>query len=413
MEELPVRSCKGPLYSGHDQAYAAMTIIGFVLVIAYPFGMCLLVKFKSRMSRFVVGLISIVALILFLWGVVMLAGGIWHLIWMRKYKYSGCGELVNVTFTRPLPEQVILTPVNLTVAYLGDTGVSEDTLAVYQLIKDEEAEMMVHVGDFDYCDDPTLFHRQLDAMFGEKYPILAVVGNHDVHMWSDYQEMWLEHFNRHANNPSPYLACEGYLGVNYYCIYRGLFFAFSSVGTMCGDGYSEYEFHEKQLQHNLDARSQLPSADPWTMCAWHKNQKLFQIGKKSDETGYGVYDICRQNNGLVVTGHNHQYSRTHTISNVEDQTIAAKCEPGDEDCVYDLNEVALITVSGLGGRNLIDFNEDLENLPFWAAKYNEAFGVMFCKYNFNGDPNMAYCYFKDVEGGIHDEFRITKNVESK
>lgn len=46
-------------------------------------------------------------------------------------------------------------------AFVGDTGVSEDTLAVYRLIKgntviphlghtlDEKAELMVHLGDFD------------------------------------------------------------------------------------------------------------------------------------------------------------------------------------------------------------------------------------------------------------------------
>lgn len=54
---------------------------------------------------------------------------------------------------------------------------------------------------------------------------------------------------------SKYLSCEGFLGVNYYCVYRGLFFAFSSVGTMCGDGYDDYKYHEEELQKNLDARS--------------------------------------------------------------------------------------------------------------------------------------------------------------
>lgn len=31
---------------------------------------------------------------------------------------------------------------------------------------------------------------------------------------------------------------------------------------------------------------------------------------------------------------------------------------------------------------------------------------MFCQYNYKGNENLAYCYFKDVDGNIHDAFKI-------
>lgn len=32
---------------------------------------------------------------------------------------------------------------------------------------------MVHLGDFDYCDDPGLFHEQIDYALGEQFPMVG------------------------------------------------------------------------------------------------------------------------------------------------------------------------------------------------------------------------------------------------
>ena len=31
-------------------------------------------------------------------------------------------------------------------------------------------------------------------------------------------------------------------------------------------------------------------------------------------------------------------------------------------------------------------------------------GCVFCKFNLNGNADMAYCYFKQIDGEIRDEF---------
>lgn len=67
-----------------------------------------------------------------------------------------------------------------------------------------------------------------------------------------------------------------------------------------------------------------------------------------------------------------------------------------------------VTVSGLGGRDPRAFDPELETLAQWASKYNENYGVMFCQYNYKGNKDMVYCYFKDVTGKIHDAYKINR-----
>jgi hypothetical protein len=39
----------------------------------------------------------------------------------------------------------------------------------------EKAELLVHVGDFEYCDDAELWKNQLEATLGEGFPILGIL----------------------------------------------------------------------------------------------------------------------------------------------------------------------------------------------------------------------------------------------
>lgn len=66
--------------------------------------------------------------------------------------------------------------------------------------------------------------------------------------------------------------------------------------------------------------------------------------------------------------------RTHTISNIETQAVAQKCAEIDGDCVYNLTDVALVTVSGLGGRDKVAFDAEVSNLPHFASKFNGGYG---------------------------------------
>src|SRR3990172_10629401 len=51
----------------------------------------------------------------------------------------------------PAPE---VPPPEFTIAFFGDQGLGGDAEAVLRLIRDEGADAVLHLGDFDYHDDP-------------------------------------------------------------------------------------------------------------------------------------------------------------------------------------------------------------------------------------------------------------------
>jgi len=138
-----------------------------------------------------------------------------------------------------------------------------------------------------------------------------------------------------------------------------------------------------QLQANLNVVPTLGlSQKPWTVCAWHKNQRLYQVGTKKDETGYGVYDACKDAGALIMTGHEHSFSRTHSIDVIESQQVAQYCV--NLSCVYNLTNATIVSVSGLGGYSQRTPLQSLSSLPYWAATHSTTNGALFCKFNFNG-----------------------------
>lgn len=420
------RDCKFP-YATYDQGLLACVVIGgSFLFIAF----CLLLvilflawrkksrstydradtEFYEEMNKkggnHVVKILSVLLGFLLIIGLAMLVVGGYYLYYARIYGVSyNCNSLIVLTAARPLPSNVTTTPVNLTIAFVGDTGLSSDALAIYALVKNN-AEFMVHLGDFDYCDDPGLFHEQIDYALGEQFPMVGVIGNHDIPKWSDYEQVLNTHYNGHGAGINPGLVCEGKIGVNYWCMYKGVFFAFSSVGTLCGGGYTKYQYHVDELTRNLQIAADLGVRKPWRVCAWHKNQRMYQVGTKKDEVGYGVYDVCKQAGALVMTGHEHSFSRTQAMQVMETQQVAQSC--ADLSCVYNLTNATVVSVSGLGGKNRRAPDATLAGLPHWATSYADQYGSLFCKFNFNGNADLAYCYFLDVNGAMHDEFFVSR-----
>src|SRR5262245_14646482 len=66
------------------------------------------------------------------------------------------------------------------IAFLGDQGLGGDAEAVLRLVRDEGAEAVLHLGDFDYADDPAAWEARIDSVLGHEFPYFALVGNHDA-----------------------------------------------------------------------------------------------------------------------------------------------------------------------------------------------------------------------------------------
>ncbi len=284
-------------------------------------------------------------------------------------------------------------PANFLVAFYGDQGYGANARAVLQLIKNEGADLAVHLGDFDYLDQPDLWAQQMDDVLGADFPVFAVAGNHDLAAWDSYQTKIAERAAR-----IPGATCTGELGVNTACSYHGLLFVLSGVGTV-GSGHVSY------LKDQLAA-----STARWKICAWHKNQRLMQVGGKGDEVGWEAYDTCRDYGAIIATAHEHSYERTTVLRNFQTQDIVDV----DETILTVKPGQTFAFVAGLGGHSIRDQEDELAANPWWGSVYTKTqgalYGALFCSFNHDADPRAASCSFKNIRGDVADRFTVRTEI---
>ena len=71
-------------------------------------------------------------------------------------------------------EKLIHTDANFRVAFIGDQGLGPNSVAVLNLIKDENAQMVLHQGDLDYEDDPDAWDKMISNVLGEDFPYFCI-----------------------------------------------------------------------------------------------------------------------------------------------------------------------------------------------------------------------------------------------
>jgi Calcineurin-like phosphoesterase len=299
----------------------------------------------------------------------------------------------------PSLPRTVETPPGFRVAFFGDQGLLPSSRRVLELVRNEGAAMVIHLGDFDYMDDPIGWTELIDSELGPSFPLFAVVGNHDLARWEGYKHLLQERLARveGAN-------CTGEYGVNAACSYRGLSFLLSGAGTK-GSGHAGF------IREAL-ARDQAI----WRICAWHKNQRTMQVGGKSDEAGWGPYEECRRGGAFIATGHEHSYERTKTLSNMQAGSVDPVWRNPGELRVGGGSTFAF--VSGLGGVEIRGRCHPAMP-PYgcgreWASVYTSdqgaTFGALFIDFNVDGDPRKAKGYFKNIDGEVIDQFTIVADL---
>ncbi len=307
---------------------------------------------------------------------------------------AGCNEDAD-DVTGPDGEETA----DVTIAFIGDqgwepAGERNAPRAVLQLIKDEGADAVMHQGDFDYLDDPAAWEAQIDDVLGPDFPYFVSVGNHDVDRWSGdggYQDRMELRLARLG------ISWDGELGVMAAMEFRGLYMVFGAPGVFGTDPTVYADFFRDRLAAD---------ASVWSICSWHKNQQLMQVGGKTDETGWDVYERCREQGAIIATAHEHSYSRTHLLSDVQSQTVIST-----SDTLELNNGASFVFVSGLGGRSIRD--QELAG-DWWAAIYTSNqganYGALFGRFGIDGQSDLAHFYFKDIDGRIADEFWVRSRV---
>jgi hypothetical protein len=301
------------------------------------------------------------------------------------------------------PTSAEVPPPGFKVAFLGDQGADENAIAVLQLVAAEGADAAVHLGDFDYEDDPAGWDARVSSVLGADFPYFAVVGNHDNDIFYDvggYQERIVARMGLLG------IPWSGDLGAQAAFFYRGIHFVETAANVIGpGDGF-----------HDLYIADQFAASDAvWRVSAWHKNMHLMQTGDKSDATGWGVYENSRRAGAIIATGHEHAYSRTHLLSSMQAQAIASTDEPlvleGDEPATPADEGRSFAFVSGLGGQSI---RPQLVFGDWFASVYTSTqganYGALFAVFHVDADPRLARFYFKDVDGNVIDDFLVRSEV---
>ncbi|MEP1782918.1 IPT/TIG domain-containing protein [Reichenbachiella sp.] len=295
------------------------------------------------------------------------------------------------------------TPENFKIAFIGDTNIGSGADAVLNLIRNEGAQAVVHAGDLDYGDNPQSFEDNINGILGENFPYFYSAGNHDAPAWNGpdgYQAFLEARFKRLA------IPWSGDLGVLSSFSYGGIFFVSTSPDEL---GVSPEEAGN-YIRNELDADN-----SKWRISFWHKNQRLMQIGGKSNEAGWYVYEESRKGGAIIATGHEHSYSRTYEMSNFENQSVSATANivniVKDDPTTTPIDEGrSFAFVSGLGGKSIRDAESDLDSNPWWANVYHSnnggQHGSLFGEFNYNGDASLARFYFKDIDGQVRDVFFV-------
>ncbi len=284
------------------------------------------------------------------------------------------------------------------IAFFGDQGLGSSSESVLELVQNEGAHAIVHLGDFDYGDDPGAWHDQIQAVLPPCFPYFAIAGNHDEAEFSGYQGAITSMLNCAG------ITWHGAAGQQYSFTYQGLYFVLTTPGLL---GSSDAEYVAARLA------SPAGQGAAWRISGWHLLMRNLQIGGKSDESGWPVYENSRLGGAIIATSHEHSYQRTNLLSDMSDQIVAG------EDLVISEGKTFAF-VSGLGGRSIRDQERCLPDTPpygcngTWASIYasnqGATHGALFITFRAGGDPCRARGYFKDIDGNVVDDFWVTSTV---
>lgn len=302
--------------------------------------------------------------------------------------------------TGPVP------PPNFKVAFIGDQGIVFASQAVLALVKKEQAEALLVLGDFDYEDNPNAWGEMLTKGLGETFPIFAVAGNHDMPKLGEYQKIMQARLAK-----LPEANCQGEVLVQQDCVYKGLHMVFVAPGLKGQD-------HDKYLEQRFAQSQHL-----WQVGGWHKNMKEMQTGQKIDETGWGVYQACQKHGALVMTGHEHAYNRTFTLTKLGD-SAAGHGAIGTPDVMLLGPGKTFVTVTGVGGKEVRPYMADIHaKSTWWSTIYtadhwmkngdkqlfyagSNTAAALFIVFHVDGNPKKAKAYVKNTLGTLIDAYTI-------
>ena len=241
-------------------------------------------------------------------------------VWCRPFVLALCILLISCGdgVVGPAPK----TPGVVRIAFIADQGWEpsrqyDGPRAVLRLIREEGADAVFHQGDFDYGQNPEAWINMIDEELGQDFPYFASVGNHELDGTAWGQE------GGYRDRLEDRASRLGYTWTGIYGEQASL--SFEGIRVLLGSP-GIFPNIENSTYANYFAGELATDTATWRICSWHKNQRQMQVGGKSDEVGYAVYEACRVGGAIIATGHEHSYSRTHLLSDISEQIVASRSD---------------------------------------------------------------------------------------
>ncbi|MBX2837816.1 MAG: metallophosphoesterase [Gammaproteobacteria bacterium] len=277
------------------------------------------------------------------------------------------------------------------VAFTGDQGIDEDAQAVLSLIANEGTDLLMIQGDLAYeGQSPYFWEGNLNNFLGRDFPVLTLVGNHESEDWELYEDLIGDRIDRVGD-----LSCSGRVGVKANCRYKNIDIVQVAPAIYEVPSVPAFDDYHGFIRSSFSGSNN----NRWRICAWHKNQRNLQTGRKNNSTGWDVYNACLDAGAIVAVAHQHSYSRTHLLSSFENQSVVhrnnvMRIAPGN----------SMMFVSGLGGKSI---REQTRGGDWWGSIYTASqgatHGALFCDFG----TSKADCYFKAIDGSVPDRFTLT------
>lgn len=291
---------------------------------------------------------------------------------------------------------------NLKVAFVGDDGIGQNNTDVLNLIKSEGAQFAVDSGDLDYTNNPTDWDTHLTSVLGASYPYFVAEGNHDMAQWPGYAQKLT---TRHASVVGE--TCTGAIGQMQACTYKDVLILLLAPGMTDAPAKADQAAFITQQLAASNAK--------WKICSWHYN--VSPTDNAPGNAGPEVYEACRKGGAIIANAHYHFYMRTKTFTDIPNRVVDPNCNLPNFACVA-LGKT-FVFISGLGGKSLqaqsgclpttYPYGCDGQWAKIYTADQSSNYGALFIIFNYLGNPNRAYGYFKTVDGAKADVFDIALN----
>lgn len=279
------------------------------------------------------------------------SGAFWHLItswneWAEGTSVEPADEF-GTTYIDVLAGRSSSSDGQLQFTAGGDIGASADTEDTMASLAKGKGAFFLALGDLSYSDlrPESAWCEYIKAHLGSSFPVQLIVGNHED---DDRPDGFIGEFTKCLPDR---MGAKGTYGTEYYFDANDLVRIIMIGADTVVDGV-EYDYekgtaHYAWLSDTID--SARASGIPWVIVGMHKT--CISAGRKPCEVGEDLAKLLIEKRvDLVLSGHDHNYQRSHQLGCITVESYSASCVTDDgADGVYERGNGTVFVIAGLIG----------------------------------------------------------------